>query len=128
MLAANLIKAEIRECEFNKETYPNAGDIANLNWSPQLLRHFLRGLMNSELKQESLAQCIVKVVKKDTIPPLLFGLGVDLDQAFGSKWLLRQLSRLCLSITPHKVTLYRQSIIEVSTTLSTTLQNSAFIQ
>ena len=34
VLAANLIKAEIRECEFNKETYPNAGDIANLNWSP----------------------------------------------------------------------------------------------
>ena len=36
-LAENLIKAEIREREFKKETYPSAGDIANLNWSPPLL-------------------------------------------------------------------------------------------
>ena len=90
-LAANLIKAEIREREFNKETYPSAGDIANLNWSPPLLRRFLKGLINLELEQESLAQCIVKAVKKDTIPPWLFGLGVDLNQTFGPKWLLRHL-------------------------------------
>ena len=69
----------MRECEFNKETYASAGDIASLNWSPPLLRHFLKGLINSDLKQELLAQCIVKTVKKYTIPPLFFGLGVDLD-------------------------------------------------
>ena len=40
-LAGNSIKAEIRECEFNKETNSRAADIANLNWSPPLLRHFL---------------------------------------------------------------------------------------
>ena len=62
--AANLIKAETKENEFNKEIYPSARDIANLNWSPPLLCHFLKGLINSELKQESLAQCIVKAVEK----------------------------------------------------------------
>ena len=53
-LAANLIKAKLREHEINKETYPSLGNIANLNWSLPLLRHFLKGLINSELKQESL--------------------------------------------------------------------------
>ena len=80
------------------------------------------------MKQESLAQCIVQVVKRDTIPPFLFRLGVDLDQTFVSKWLLRHLSRLGLSITPDEVTLYRQYVLDASTTLSTTLQYGAFIQ
>ena len=84
-MAANLIKVEIKEGEFNKETYPSARDIANVNWSSPLLCQFLKGLINSELTQESFAQCIVKAVKKDTITPLLFGLGVDLDQTLGSK-------------------------------------------
>ena len=30
-LTANLIKAEIREQEFHKQTYSSIGDIANLN-------------------------------------------------------------------------------------------------
>ena len=80
------------------------------------------------MKQESLAQFIVKAVKKDTIPPLLFGLGVDLDQTFGSKSLFTHLSGLGLSITPDEVTLYRQFVPEDSTILSTSLQNGAFIQ
>ena len=91
------------------------------------MRHFLKGLINSELTQESLGQCIVKAVKKYTIPPLLFGVGVDLDQTFGSKWLLRHLPRLGLPITLDEVT-HQQSILEASTTLSATLQDFAFIQ
>ena len=59
---------------------------------------------------------------------MLFELEVDLDQTFGSKWFLRHLSRLGLSITPDEVTLYRQSVLEASTTLSATLRNGAFIQ
>ena len=48
-LAANFFKAEIRECEFNKETYPSAADFANLNWSLPLLHHFLKGLIKNRL-------------------------------------------------------------------------------
>ena len=59
-MAANLIKAEISERKFNKETYPSAVDIANLNWSPPLMHHFLKGLINTELKQESLANVLLK--------------------------------------------------------------------
>ena len=76
MLAANLIKTEIREHTFNKETYPSARDIANLNWSSPLLCHFLKGLINSELKQESRAQCIVKAVKKTSLLHCYLDLGL----------------------------------------------------
>ena len=55
-LSANLIKAKIRARKFKKETYPSVGNIANLNWSSPLLRHFLKALINSELKQEFLVQ------------------------------------------------------------------------
>ena len=85
--------------------FKRVGDIANL--SPPLMCFFLKGLINSKLKQESVAQCIVKTVKQDTISPLLFGLRVDLDQTSGSKGLLRHLSRLGLSISPEEVTFYR---------------------
>ena len=117
-LAVNLIKTKMWEQEFKEEAYSSVGDIVNLNWSPPLMHLFLKGLIYSKLKHESLAQCIVKTVKKDTIPPLLFGLRVDLDQTSGSKWLL----------SPEEVTLYRQSVLGTSTTLSTTLQNVPFIQ
>ena len=48
MLAVNLINVNIREYKFNNETYPNTGDIANLNWSPPLLCQFLEGLIRIE--------------------------------------------------------------------------------
>ena len=79
-------------------------------------------------KTRNLPQCIVKATKRDTIPPLLFDLGVDLDQTIGSKWLVRHLSRLGFSITPDEVTLYRQSVLEADTETPTTLSNGAFIQ
>jgi len=63
-LAANLIKAEIRDHQFQKNVYPDTDGIKSLNWSSPLLRHFLQSLINSELKRESLAQCIIKATKK----------------------------------------------------------------
>ena len=59
-LAAILIKAEISERKFNKGTHPSAVDIANLNRSPPLIHHFLKGLINTKLKQESLATVLLK--------------------------------------------------------------------
>ena len=59
-MAAILIKAEISEPKCNIGTYPSAVDIANLNRSPPLIHHFLKGLINTELKQESLANVLLK--------------------------------------------------------------------
>ena len=54
----------------------------------------------SEVKRESLGQCIIKAVApRKVIPPILFGLGNGLDYLFGSKWLINELCRLgfCIS-------------------------------
>lgn len=71
-LSSNLIKAEIREQKCQNDFYPDPSDIEALNWSPPLLKHLLKSLIKSDLKQEFLAQCIVKATKRDVIPPLLF--------------------------------------------------------
>jgi len=44
--------------------------------------------------------------------PILFGLGVEIDHVFGSKWLISQLSRLGFSISYDEVVRYKQSVIQ----------------
>ena len=87
-LAANLVKAEVREKEYKNNLYPDPSEIEALDWSPPLLKQLMKGLAKSELKQEFLAQYIIKATKRDVIPPLLFALSVDLDQSIGSGWLV----------------------------------------
>lgn len=45
-------------------------------------------------------------------PPLLFGLGVQLDHMFGSRWLVNQLYRLGFSISHEEVNRYKQSVLQ----------------
>ena len=42
----------------------------------------------------------------------MFGLGVDLDHTFGSKWLVDQLARLGFSVSSDEVKLLKQSVLE----------------
>ena len=44
--------------------------------------------------------------------PILFGLGVEIDHIFGSKWLINQLSRLGFSISYDEVARHKQSVIQ----------------
>ena len=44
--------------------------------------------------------------------PILFGLGMEIDHTFGSKWLITQLSRLGFSISYDEVTRYKHSVIQ----------------
>ena len=46
---------------------------------------------DSEVKQESIGQAIVKLISPHQIPPILFALSVEVDNLFGSKWLLDEL-------------------------------------
>ena len=127
-LAANLVKAEVREKEYKNVFYPNPNKIEALNWSPPLLKQLMKDLTKSDLKQEFLAQCIVKVTKRDAIPPLLFALRVDLDQSIGSRWLVSYLSSLGVSIAEGEARLYRQSLMKADTEPLTTLPNNSFAQ
>ena len=111
-LAAHLVKAEVREVVYNNDFYPSQDDIQDLNWSPKLLKQLIKGLTKSITKQEFIAQCIVKATKRDVIPPLLFGVGVDTDQSMGSRLLVSYLSKLGASITEDEIRLYRQSLLK----------------
>ena len=45
------------------------------------------------------------------MPPLLFGLEVELDNLFASKWLINELSHIGFSIGYEEITRYKHSVI-----------------
>ena len=56
--AATLIKAEIRETNYDSDYYPICEDVKR-EWIPESLRQFLNMFTTSKLKEESIGQCIV---------------------------------------------------------------------
>ena len=114
--AAKIILGQIRSKKFNTVTYPLHGEISNIEigkeWIPSYLRLFMESMMKKELKQVSIGQAIVNAVKpRSCIAPLLFGLGIEVDKVFGSKWLLTELNRLGFSISHDETTRYKQSVV-----------------
>lgn len=73
--AANIIKNEVRARECNSESYPTTVDIESSRWVPDHL--------------PTLLKAVVPVIALS-----LFGLGVEMDHVFGSKWLINELLRL----------------------------------
>ena len=118
--AAKIIQAEIRDSKYNMEYYPANEDVKNVErgkeWLPESLTAFLQVLVPSVTKQVSIGQCLLKAARpRSVIPPLLFGLGVEMDHVFGSKWLINELSRLGFSISYDEVTKYKQSVVKNET-------------
>ena len=69
-------------------------------------------MMKKDLKQISIGQAIVNAVKPGScIAPLMFGLRIEGDKVFGSKWVLRELNRFGFSISHDEVTRYKQSVV-----------------
>ena len=70
-------------------------------------------LPSLQLKQTSIGHAIIQAARpRSVITPTLFGLGVELDHVFGSKWLINELSRLGFSVSYDEVTRYKQSVIQ----------------
>ena len=116
MTAAKLIKAEINKIKSTTEKYPSDISIADVmegqKYIPTTLKTFLKELITSEIKVSSLGQCITYAARpKSVIPPVLFGLGVECDHLFGSKWLVNELYRLGFSISSEEVGRYKQSVL-----------------
>ena len=74
-------------------------------------------IIQSEVKVQSIGQAIIKSSTRTALTPILFGLGVELDHEFGSKWLLDHLARLGFSVTSDEVKLYKQSVLSSSSNL-----------
>jgi len=115
--AAKIIRAEIRERKYDVQSYPSNEDIANVSkgkeWIPNHLQSFLKIIIKSELKQNSIGHSIVQSARpRSVITPTLFGIGVEMDHVFGSRWLVDELSRLGFSISYDEVNRYKQSVIQ----------------
>ena len=114
--AAKIISAELREKKYNVQSYPTNEDITNniqsKAWIPHYLQTFLKPIISSKLKQTSIGHAIVQASCRSVITPTLFGLGVELDHVFGSRWLIEELSRLGFSISYDEVNRYKQSVIQ----------------
>ena len=101
----------------NINTYPTDESMADEDegrrWLPKSLLLLLDTIMPSDRKINSIGQCIVYAARPQyAIPPVLFGLGVQLDHMFGSRWLVNQLFRLGFSISHEEVTRYKQSVLQ----------------
>lgn len=130
--AAKLIQGQIRAKKFDNLNYPSYSEISDINmnksWIPSYLRLFLETLITKDLKQASIGQAIVSAVKpRSAMSPIMFGLGIEVDKVFGSRWLLTELNRLGFSIGYNEVVRYKQSVVcneNISDFLNTNLPGS----
>ena len=114
--AAKIIKSEIREIKKSNNYYPTNLEVqdleACLEWIPDSLRILLKIIMPNLLKQTSIGHSIIQAARpRSIICPIQFGLGVQLDRAFGSKWLISHLHKLGFSISPDEVRRFKHSAV-----------------
>ena len=118
--AAKIIRDGIREKIYDCKSYPANEDIASISqssqWVPHHLQTFLKLIVISEVKQNSIGHAIVQASRpRSVIAPIMFGVGIEMDHVFGSKWLINELSHLGFSISYDEVVKYKQSVIQSET-------------
>ena len=73
-------------------------------WIPSLLLLLMTKLIPDEVKQLAVSNAVVQAARpRSVLSPVLFGVGVEMDHTFGSKWLVTELSRLGFSVTYDEV-------------------------
>ena len=115
--AARLVLGNIRAAEFEYSNYLTNDVIGNSDagkeWLPPYLRLFLEKVIKNPLHQATVGQCIVNVTSLcSALDPIPFGLGVEMDHSFGSKWLINKLNALGFSVSYDNVVRYKQSVTE----------------
>ena len=131
-VAAKLIKEDIREAKYMKEFYPTIESILNTEKTslvPNSLQILMKYLISSDLKRESISQCIVQAAKpRSSIMPIPFGVGVEVDKTMGSEWLITHLQRLGFSVSYDEVSRFKQSAIAKTEDTIDTNQEPMFAQ
>ena len=121
---AKLIKSEMRARNYNCEVYPTNNDIKNVEckkkWVTSLLQEFMEPFIGQEVKALAISHSMIPAVKpRSVITPILFGVAVEMDHVFASKWLVNELSRLGFSMTYDELTWFKQSAIQMNDSGST---------
>ena len=116
LTAAKIILNDFRSSDFDNQWYPANEVIEDRkkekDWLPNHLRLMLE-IIKSPGLQASIGQAIVGAIRpRSSMSPIMFGLGVQLDHVFGSKWLLSELNRLGFSASPYSVNCYKQAVVE----------------
>ena len=84
----------------------------NEDWLPDHSRIFVETLVKDPSHQVSLRQALAHSVRsRSTIRPILFGLLVQLDHVFGSKWVLNEFDQLGLSMRHSEVIWFKYSVL-----------------
>ena len=114
--AAKLILSDIRSMTLENNFYPLEDEIANIKKSegllPESLRKFLEVLIKGRLKRTAIGQVIVSCSRpRSAVLPIPFGLGIEMDNMFGSRWLIDELSKLGFSVWYDEVKRYKQSVV-----------------
>ena len=109
--------AEIREMNYDNLVYLTHDDIVlpekQDSFLPSSLHKFLQVLIRPKIKQNSIGQTTIYSTRlRSVIPPIPFGVGIEMDHIFGSKWLINELLQLGFSISYDEVNRYKQSVIE----------------
>ena len=117
LTAAKLIYQDIRNVNFDMNFYPNVEDISDIEKGakliPRSLRLLLSKLVPNKIKQVGIGQCIIYAARPRSImPTLLFGLGIELEHMYGSRWLLDELHRLGFCITYGETVRFKQSVLQ----------------
>ena len=117
---AKIIRDEIREKIYDCKSYPINEDITtsclNSSWITHHLLAFLKLIAISDVKQNSIGQAIIQASwPMSVIAPVMFGVGVEMDHVFGSRWLINEFSHLGFSISYDEVVRYKQSVIQSET-------------
>ena len=111
--AARFLLNEMGCRSFETELFPaNKEILSGTDFLLPMLKYFMRLLVDSEIKQPTIGQSLIKAMKaKSVIPPLLFGLGVEIDHIVGSKILIIELAKLGFSIRYDEVNRFKQSAL-----------------
>jgi len=81
------------------------------------LNTFMEILILDEVKQVAVSHSIVQSCRpRSVISSVLFGIGVQLDHLYRSKFLVAQLCRLGMSVSYDEITRFKQSVIQANET------------
>ena len=128
MAAGKIIKAATRELTKSNEVSPTTEEIANSDKGnekvPESLKLLLSSLIPAKIKQLVVGQCIVQAAKpRSVLCPITLRLGAELENNFGSKWLLNHLVKLGLSVSADEVLRFKQSTILFNIQRSITMKH-----
>ena len=117
--AAKIIKEELRELRKDNPVYPTFEELrsseSEKEWVPESLQLLLQHLIPSNVKQLNIGQCIAQASRpRSIICPVLFGLCIQVQKSFASKWLVNHLYRLGYPISYDEILRFKHSVMDSS--------------